>query len=80
MEDPVKKALDELLKITNELDKLRQPGAPTHDYTEEEKETLYNLLKQEKEAKKKYYALLFQKLQWPKDEIDTWLKQSGLLP
>jgi len=78
-EEEVRGALQEYLEATEEVKKLihyRGTEADSSTYTEEEFETLRNALKKEAEAKRKYFTLVFERLQWSQKEINEWMEKN----
>jgi len=80
-EEDVKKALREYLQAAEEVKRLihyREPEADKSVYSEQEFETLRELLKKEKETKKSFFTLLFEKLKvnWSQEEIDKWMEEN----
>jgi len=84
MEEEIKKALKEYLdrkKEADRLSRLEEGGSnkSISNFTEEEFDSLGRALKKEKEAKTKYYTLLLKKGGCNQNEIDNWLRETGLL-
>jgi len=80
-EEDVKKALREYLQAAEEVKRLihyREPEGDKSVYSEQEFETLRELLKKEKETKKSFFTLLFEKLKvnWSQEEIDKWMEEN----
>ena len=75
----MRESLQEYLQAMEEVKKLihyRYIEANESFYTEEEFEILRNALKKEAEAKKKYFTLVFERLQWSQKEIDEWIEKN----
>lgn len=80
-EEDIKKALREYLEAAEEVKKIihyRELETDKSTYSEEEFEALRRLLKKEKEAKRRFFALLFEKLKvnWSQEEIDKWMEKN----
>ena len=80
-EDEIKKALQDYLQSAREVkrlisDKEAQPSSSA--YSEQEFEELRDLLKKEKETKKKFFTLLFEKLKvnWSQEEVEKWMEEN----
>ena len=80
-EDEIKIALQEYLKVARQVRNLitaKEAEPNTSAYSEQEFEELRSLLSKEKEAKKKFFTLLFEKLKvnWSQEEIEKWMEDN----
>ena len=83
MKEDTKKAFLEFIKVRDEVDELiRNKGIsldkPMNKYSSQEIDILRKAFMQEREAKIKYYTLLFKDMSWPEEELDSLLEGSGL--
>ena len=78
-EEEMKQALQAYLKAVEEVKKLirySEAESGLHNYKEEDIEALRTVLKEETEAKKKYFTIVFERLQWSQNQIDEWMEKN----
>ena len=78
-EEGVKQSLQKYLNAVEQVKKLihgRGTDISKHAYTDEEMQALRIALKEEAEAKKEYFTLVFERLNWSEKEIQEWMKKN----
>lgn len=78
-EEEIKTALQKYLEAVEEVKKLIHYGdidSEEYNYKDEEIEALRTVLKEETEAKKTYFTLVFERLKWSEKEINEWMEKN----
>ena len=78
-EEEVKQSLQRYLRAVEQVKKLihdQDAGIGKDIYTDEEIEALRTALKEEAEAKREYFTLVFGRLKWSEKETQEWMDKN----